>query len=203
MRTLKADRRSQRTWRILHDALIALMQEKRYDSITVQDIIDQANVGRSTFYAHFQDKEDLAVSMLVHMLDMLTQTFEESASADKRFFPTLELFRHVQENHAVFKALMGGHGMDLFFQKGQIYWSQRIEAHFRARFPEGQEFAVPLPVICSYIAGAFVVMLKWWLDNKLPYSPERMDEIVHQLMMSGVQSALGVEQTDQEARANP
>jgi AcrR family transcriptional regulator len=70
----KLDRRSQRTRKSLSEALAALMVEKRYDKITVQDIIDRANVGRSTFYAHFQDEEDLLVSGVMevftkHLLD--------------------------------------------------------------------------------------------------------------------------------------
>jgi AcrR family transcriptional regulator len=60
----KKDRRSQRTKRILVEALASLIQEKRYELITVQNIIDRADVGRSTFYEHYRDKEDLMASML-------------------------------------------------------------------------------------------------------------------------------------------
>ena len=73
VRNTKADRRSQRTRQLLSTALIEVMLAKRYDEITVQDIIDRANVGRSTFYAHFLDKEDLLVSQLTRVLDALTQ----------------------------------------------------------------------------------------------------------------------------------
>ena len=72
MKNKKEDRRSQRTRRLLHQAIMSLMQEKRYDTITVQDIIDRADVGRSTFYAHFQDKEDLLNSNLEEILDDLS-----------------------------------------------------------------------------------------------------------------------------------
>lgn len=62
MKNTKADRRSQRTRQLLSSALVDLMLQKRYDEITVQNIIDRANVGRSTFYAHYLDKDDLLVS---------------------------------------------------------------------------------------------------------------------------------------------
>src|SRR5580765_1920865 len=72
MRNIKADRRSERTRQLLSAALIELMLEQRYDEITVQNIIDRANIGRSTFYAHYLDKEDLLVSGFTRVLDILS-----------------------------------------------------------------------------------------------------------------------------------
>ncbi|MEM7348052.1 MAG: TetR/AcrR family transcriptional regulator [Chloroflexota bacterium] len=76
MRNKKEDRRSTRTRLALHQAIIELMQEKQYETITIQDIIDRANVGRSTFYAHYQDKEDLVNSNVTSILDELGQHLE-------------------------------------------------------------------------------------------------------------------------------
>jgi AcrR family transcriptional regulator len=191
MKNQKEDRRSLRTRQLLHHALVELMLEKRYDRITIQDIIDRADVGRSTFYAHFQDKEDLAISSLEQMFDHLSQRLAQGDSGDRRILPTLELFQHVQEQHQLFNALIKGRGIDLFFEKGQAYWSKKIEAQIRSLLPKGQKPAVPLPIVSNHIAGALVTLLKWWLDNKMPYPPERMDEIFHQLVMPSVQAAVG------------
>jgi AcrR family transcriptional regulator len=191
MRNQKKDRRSLRTRQVLDGALFELMLEKRYDSITVQDIIDRANVGRSTFYAHYQDKEDLAVSSLEHMLDRLSEDFGQDASKGERIVYTVGLFQHVQEQHQLFKALVMGRGFDLFFEKGQAYLSKRIETQVRALLPKGQKPQVPLPILSNHVAGALVTLLKWWLDNKMPYPPDRMDEIFHQLVMPSVQAAVG------------
>jgi len=71
MKTERVDRRVQRTRQLLNEALMSLIVEKGYEAITVQDIIDRANLGRSTFYAHYQDKEDLLLSgmeKIVHSL---------------------------------------------------------------------------------------------------------------------------------------
>jgi AcrR family transcriptional regulator len=190
MRNQKEDRRSQRTRQMLHRALFELMSEKRYDSITVQDIIDRANVGRSTFYAHYQDKEDLAMSGLEHMLDRLSEDFGQGTSKGERIVYTVRLFQHVQEQQQLFKALVMGRGFDLFFEKGQAYLSKRIETQVRALLPKGQKSQVPLPIVSNHVAGALVTLLKWWLDNKLPYAPERMDEIFHQLVMPSIRSAI-------------
>ena len=100
------------------------MQEKRYDDITVQDIIDRADVGRSTFYAHYQDKEDLMTSGLMHLMEFLSQmvasrpTTGEAAPAAH----CEELFEHVQDNQNLFKGMMRGRGLELFFEKGQEFW---------------------------------------------------------------------------------
>ena len=190
MKQPQEDRRAQRTRQLLHDAMFSLMLEKRYDKITVQDIIDRANVGRSTFYAHFQDKEDLALSGMVQMLDQLGQAVGQDASGGLSLMPVLALFQHVQENQHFFKALTRGRGLDLFFERGQVYWTQRLEATLQARLPPGQSSSVPIPIIATSVSGALITLLKWWLDNKMPYTPERMDEIARQLTMPMIEAGL-------------
>src|SRR5436189_198695 len=69
----KLDRRVQRTRQLLQDALLAMVIEKGYDATTVQDIIDRANVGRATFYAHFPDKQTLLTSRLEDLRVLLTE----------------------------------------------------------------------------------------------------------------------------------
>lgn len=191
MANLKTDRRSQRTQQILHEALMSLMQDKRYDDITVQDIIDRANVGRSTFYAHYQDKEDLMTSGLMHLMQIMSGLVGvPSKTGETRLFPTQELYEHVQENHNLFKGMVRGRGLELFFEKGQEYWSQKLTADLKARIPQGNQPAVPIEVMAQFLAGTFVTMLRWWLDNKMPYSPKEMDEMLQKLVMPTVQSCL-------------
>ncbi len=71
----KPDRRIQRTRQLLHEALITLILEKGYDAITVQDILERANLGRSTFYAHYQDKEALLLSGFQELFDATAPDF--------------------------------------------------------------------------------------------------------------------------------
>jgi AcrR family transcriptional regulator len=191
LRNKKEDRRSQRTRRLLHRAIMSLMQEKRYDSITVQDIIDRADVGRSTFYAHYQDKEDLVNSNLQEILDDLSQSLAENGPENQRLLPTLALFKHVQENHHLFEAMIRGGGLDLLLEKGQVYWRQRVEAELQSRLPAGQMPAMPLSLVADYLSGTLGTYLKWWLRHQPSYPPERMDEMFQQMVMPGVWAALG------------
>lgn len=169
------------------------MQEKRYEAITVQDIIDRADVGRSTFYAHYQDKEDLVNSNLQEILDDLSRSLAENGPENQRLLPTLALFRHVQENRYLFEAMSGGGGLDLLLEKGQIYWRKRVEAELQARLPPGQMPTMPLSLVADYLSGTLGTFLKWWLGHQLPDPPERMDEMFQQMVMPGVWAALGKE----------
>jgi AcrR family transcriptional regulator len=191
MKQDKQDRRSQRTRQVLRDALIALMGAKRYDLITVQDILDQANVGRSTFYAHYYDKEDLLVSEFERMLATLSQHIGASGG---QLLPSLGLFRHVQAHQHLYKALLQGRGVELLFQKGHTFMSNRVAEQITALQAQGQTPTVPVPIMADYLAGALLNLLRWWLSHDLPYTPEEMDRFFQRLALPGALATLGVEQ---------
>ena len=191
MKNDKTDRRSQRTRETLHQALFTLLREKRYDAITVQDIIDRANLGRSTFYAHFVDKDDLASYSLELILSNLVHGPGTDAGAGPGMIATAALFRHVRDQYPLFEMQRRGRGLEVFFERGQAYWSQKIERDMQTHLTGGQMPAVPLEVLASFVTGTWVSLLKWWLDNRMPYTPERMDEIFQQLVLPGLQAALG------------
>ena len=95
--TRKLDSRVRRTREVLGDALIALMEERAFESITVQDILDRAGVGRSTFYEHFRDKNDLFLSDVEDFLEMMSNLLVGREDRPKRIAPLAELLMHVGE----------------------------------------------------------------------------------------------------------
>jgi AcrR family transcriptional regulator len=179
----KKDRRSQRTRHLLSEALVELIREKGYDSITVSDIIQRANVGRSTFYAHYRDKDDLFVGEMDRVIEVLAQRVPDEQ--ETLFFPSLGLFRHVGEEYELYKALVWTPGIDLLIKHMQKLLSQRIKLGLER---SGQSYDLPLPILANFIAGNFLTLLKWWLENKRIYSPEQMDEIFKKLTLQGIQS---------------
>jgi AcrR family transcriptional regulator len=182
------DRRTQRTRQALSHALIALIQDKRYDAITVQDICDRANVGRSTFYAHYQDKDDLLASNFQQVMESLGQPL---AYRDGQLtFHIAPLFEHVEGHHHLYKALLWGGGMEVLMRAGQKQWSQQIEQYVEALLKDGRQPAVPIQVVAVYLAGSLQTLLLWWLEHKMPHTPERMDEMFQQLVMPGVTKIL-------------
>src|SRR5438128_5403918 len=115
LKSQKADRRTNRTRRSLSSALVELVEEKRFDEITVQNVIDRADVGRSTFYAHFRDKEDLFQKDWERFLDHLVEKIEWDKVSAESFFPVAHLFGHLQEFHSFYRGLVQSRKSDAVF----------------------------------------------------------------------------------------
>ena len=188
----KQDRRALRTREALIHALLELIENNHYDQITVEDIVQRANVGRSTFYAHYQSKDDLLLSGFEHQLDILAQQIVFDAD-DQLKFDTSMLFQHAHEHYEIFRTLIWGSSMELLVKDGHATLGHKIEERLKLLLSTRQFPSIPLPILASAVAGILLVLLKWWLDNKMPYTPERMNEIFQQLMMQGIQTALSAQ----------
>ena len=183
----KDDRRTMRTRSALKDALIQLILEKHYEEITVQDIIDRANVGRSTFYAHFHDKEDLLISDWEKFLDKFVRHISWKNAGIERFVPMRELFLHLKDFHHFYRALVRSSKIDRMFKTGIAYLSKNIEKSLTDFLTAKPQPLIPLPILANHLASAIFEQLKWWLDNNMPYPPEKMDEIFHALVSPNFQ----------------
>jgi AcrR family transcriptional regulator len=188
----RQDRRSQRTQQALIDALLALLAVKHYDEISINDIVDRANVGRSTFYAHYQAKDDLLKCGFERVLEMLIQhiSFDE-AGQDLRL-DTTPLFLHSKGHYELYRTLVWGSGFELLTRDGHAALSAKFQERFTLLLSGKPEPSIPLAVLSYSMAGTLLILLKWWLDNKMPYSPEYMDEIFQQLVMPGARNILGL-----------
>jgi AcrR family transcriptional regulator len=188
----RQDRRSQRTQQALMDALIALLADKRYDEISIIDIIDRANVGRSTFYAHYQTKDDLLKSGFERALDMLIHQINFGEADQGLRLDTTLFFRHAQGHYEIYRTLVWGSGFDVLTKDGHAALSAKFQESF-TRFLSGKpEPSIPLAVLSYSMAGTLLILLKWWLDNKMPYSAEYMDEIFQRLVMASARNILGL-----------
>jgi AcrR family transcriptional regulator len=191
MENKKSDRRLVRTRKSLRDALIELILEKHYDDITVQNIIDRADVGRSTFYLHYRDKEDLFRGDLERFLDFFVQHIDFDNLKKARFVPIEHLFQHLIDFHPFYRALVRSSKSDQLFKTGQKHLAKRIENKLNVWLGKEQITPVPVSILANYLANEIFTLLRWWLDNNLPYAPERMDEIFHQLVIPGFRLAVG------------
>ena len=160
MKQEKQDRRSLRTRHLVSAAMLELMRGKRYDAITVQDLLDRSGIGRSTLYAHFFDKEDVLKSVSEQMLE----TFRHQLSlrnVEQKIVPSLELFQHAQENYQFFQAMVRGHGAGVVWETVLALLSRNIERTLATTFAEKSSPSVPPTVVSQYLAGAFLSLLRW------------------------------------------
>lgn len=165
----------------LRQALYGLIFEKPYDRISVQDILDRANIGRSTFYAHFQCKDDLLMSEIPENI----LGFEEDS---QNFVPSLvPIFIHAQENYRLFRALMGSEGIALAYKVSQQQMINSWLTHINRLRAGGVQIELPPVVIAQYLTGAFMMVFRWWLDEGMPYSPAQMDTMLRTLATKGLE----------------
>ncbi len=192
----KEDRRVQRTRQLLHEAVMALITEQGYDSITVQEIIDRANIGRSTFYAHYRDKDDLLISSMDDIVHSLTAdvghaTGLKSATAgDHQILCVEPLFHHAKEQYRLHKAIVGGQGIEIIVRKIQTHLSHHIHEQLEQNIADCRNPSVPLPILAYHLACSVMTLLRWWLDNYKPNSPAEMDRIFQAMTMPAVWSIL-------------
>jgi len=185
----KPDRRTQRTRRQLSGALVDLIKEKRFDDITVQNVIDRAGVVRSTFYSHFRDKEDVFERQWEQFIERLAGQINWAKVGTGSFVPVRSLFQHLQEAQSFYRGLVRSRKIDPIFKSGIEYLSHQIEAALKRRVVKT---SIPNPILSNYLASELFALLKWWLDAGMPYTPESMDEIFHRLINPSFKSALGI-----------
>src|SRR5207245_11671341 len=116
----------------LGTSLIELMLEKHYDSITVQDIIDRANVGRSTFYSHFRDKEDLLVGDWKRFYEMIADYTNLTGDLSRPVAPIAGLTAHLKDMHALYRALERSGKTDRLFSVGIDRLADKLEDKIRS-----------------------------------------------------------------------
>ena len=191
MKTPKDDRRSRRTRQLLGDALVELMLEKHFESITVQDILDRADIGRSTFYAHYTDKESLLISQIEQVIRELEAYTTEAGGRHHGLLPSLELFRHVKEQRRLMQAFVWGRGAEILTQDFQGQVSKIIEQNIRSMIGDAVASSVPLSVVAKFVASTFLMLLRWWFDEDMQHTPEQMDAMFQKLVMPGIHELIG------------
>lgn len=187
-----ADRRVRRTRDRLHDALISLILEKGYDRTTVQDILDRADVGRSTFYAHYSSKDQLLLSGLADLRVALeaeiTARSGPDTGEDAVMAPLLPLFQHAAGRRPLFRALTGGRGSALAVRAGRAMLSEVIADRLRTRLDVRDEPSLDLAV--AFLVNGLLGLLTWWIEHAPHVTAEEMLARFERLATEGVPQLL-------------
>ena len=184
-----SDRRVQRTRRLLHKALMSKVLDKKYESITVQEILDRADVGRSTFYTHFHDKDELLVSGFENVKSLLM-----SAQAATKEIPgksyekiigfSLAMFEHAYEYRAVNRALLGSGAEAVVRHQIHSALEDIIRGEVKAAIQRRRRTdCVSAELLTHFLVSTYISVLTWWLNAKNPIDAKAINEAYRQLVL--------------------
>lgn len=206
----KIDRRIQRTRQALRTALLDLIKQKGYDSISVEEITEHANVGRATFYLHYKDKEDLLLEQFSEMANEKVQLISEIPFSEwlpkmegaKRGrkkenlpLPLLMVFQHIYDNSDFYYLLLKSENSSRIVER-----IRRISTESIAKFVETKMqtdpipllFEVPIEFFAAFFSGAILSSINWWLEEDMRHSPEEMTSMFRGLFFRGAGETLGL-----------
>jgi AcrR family transcriptional regulator len=170
------DRRVKRTQQLLTRALIALTLEKGYEDVTIRDITERADIGYATFFRHYHHKDELLKDVLDVVLSELTDLLGPGMPAGDPATVGVLLFRYVQEQSEIVRVLLRSHTL---LQNIIAAASQNIVNLHTAR----PESLIPIEIAANHIVTASISLIQWWLDRQMPYAPEQMGVIYHELII--------------------
>ena len=182
------DRRQQKTRAAIFTAFSTLLAEKSYSKITVQEIIDTANVGRTTFYAHFETKDDLLKALCEELFGHIissaldcthTHGLYSDRSAPESVF--CHLLQHLQEDKNNILALLSSESSEIFLRYFRDSLNELIQNQFISQnLKRNQD--LPEEFIIDHISGSFVEMVLWWTKGKRKETPGELDRYFRTVM---------------------
>ena len=195
MRAKQTDRRVQRTQQLLRAALVSLIEEKGFEALTVQDIIDRANVGRATFYAHFDNKEDLLVSGLEDLRTALNELqrreHAQHMDSDERLFAfSHEMFAHIAEYRKVFRMMVGKRSGALVQQLLQKIVVDLVRDDIEAMGRRRDKRSEPAEAVVQFVTGGLFGLAMLWATGKLGMSVDEVNALFRRFTMSGVRASV-------------
>lgn len=175
------DRRQQKTRRAIFAALASLLERKEFDRITIQELIDEADVGRSTFYAHFETKEELLHSICNELLEHIVQAADDVShthglkKADEH---PLSVFchslQHLQENDHSMLRLLACSSNRIFIG----YFSKAVEEIVRSQLPVREAAVrrgVPEEYLVHHITRSYLALVEWWMQAPGKHTAQELD----------------------------
>lgn len=195
----RVDRRVNRTRRQLRSALMSLILERGYNDVTIEDITERADLGRTTFYLHFRDKEELLVDTLeeiaIGLKAQVEQTISQEAGEGRlQVNPISVVFRHVDENRDLYRIILKGEGSNKAASRIRQIIEEAVSEYFARHLgeKEGAPPPVPLAVIAGYFAAAMMGFVTLWLEKELPYRGDEAADLFMKLFFQGAAGFLNL-----------
>ena len=176
------DKRKEKTINIIYDAFAELIRKKDYDDITIQDILDETSISRSTFYAHYKTKDELLLSISNHIFEhVFSKTLQEEKTHDFSKDMIIDyrhliehIFYHVRDERELFEGILSNKVNALFLMEFRNQLSKFVSSYF-ANYPMTNN-SIPLELRKSLAIEEFIVVLKYWVNNNFKEDPEEITE---------------------------
>lgn len=182
------DRRQKKTRIAIFSAFSTLLAEKSYSKITVQEIIDLADVGRTTFYAHFETKDALLKALCEELFGHIigsakdcTHTHGLYLQGNKPESVFCHLLQHLQENDYNILGLLSSESSGIFLRYFKDSLNELIQLQFMTE-PHSRNTGLPRDFLINHISGSFVEMVLWWIKGGMKQPPEELDRYFRAVM---------------------
>jgi AcrR family transcriptional regulator len=181
------DRRVARTHQLLRDALHSLIREKDYDSIVVKEILDRANVGRSAFYTHFRDKDELLASGIHDILGSVPSTHPKTGDGrnERILWFSLPIFEHLDRHRRTGELKLGPRGRAILHGHLQKVLAELITEDVGKSLQGRRKTAgrIPPEILVQYVASTFILVLNWWVESRSPLPPKEVNDLFRALIV--------------------
>ncbi|MCA9907355.1 MAG: TetR/AcrR family transcriptional regulator [Anaerolineae bacterium] len=192
----RPDRRRERTRRQLSEALIALILERGYDAIRIEDITERANLGRATFYLHFTDKQELLLTTLQRVVDELIAQIHDLPPGQLTpgvTTPALIAFRHADANKALYRVMLQSQVSGVVVGRLRNYLAERVHEQMTTALSTldiQDKGLLPLDVVSNYVASSLLGLINWWVERETDYDAEQMAAMFQQMNVAALNAAL-------------
>ena len=190
MEAKNQQKRVKRTRQTLANALVELMIEKGYDDITVQEILDRASLGRSTFYAHFGSKEQLLLSSLESLRSGMSNQWKALLQS-KEIKPgelgfALPFLQHIENMQHLYRAFTRGESGVILDRQLRKMFVELVKADIAAS-DDRRWAGASLDAAAQAVAGALMALVAWWMDSKTGLSAEQVNDVFTRIARNGLQ----------------
>lgn len=184
----KIDSRVRQTRAALLNALPALMMERGYDRITIQNLLERADVGRATFYAHFDSKDDLLAGSVANLRASLVAAWRKLP--DQRLGFTLPLFEHLASHRAIYEKSIARASEVSVERHIRHMLNGLVRDDLASRQGQtGKGAEIELAV--QYLVGALWSVTVWWIEDDMRLSPGELNALFQRLAFPGLEVTLG------------
>ena len=178
-------RRERTRNQLIHSAL-ELVLESGYDTLTIQNITDRADLGRGTFYIHFRDKEEIVWQIIKDGLDEADRKARENVGdilpPTPEYVGYLNMFRHAEQNKDLYRIMLGSKGSAMLTARVNNYLAEDLEGEIK-RYGLYPDSHIPPKIIAQITTGAIIRLITWWLDHPDEHEPEELAKMLYDMLI--------------------